>query len=567
MNDEPDYIDPRTERETRKRHLLIAAVCAGVVMLALGAVLFREMRRSRREKAAAPAAAARVDEGKMSAEIRKIRDALKANPKDVAANRAMAEKSEAAGANAALEWRRRVVELEPGVAENHIALANTAARFKDLATAKAALEKVPADGKGTVAYHEAAMRVALMSRDAKGAEAELAAAVKLEPDKEANQLNLAILRLASTDQTVRAEARKSIEAFAAKPELARTATRTLLNVSIQEKDLRKALTLARQLRAAKGSTFEDALAYLTLLRQMKRAEFSWCLAQLKQESGNDAVKIAQLMSWMTRSGLGQSALDWSQQIPNATAAKGPISLATANTAAALGQWALVKTIVENANWGRAESARQAMLARALREEGDEATSRTQWVMAVDTAGANMGALMDLARLASEWKWEDESTDVLWKIGREAPDPLPALDILQKKFTTAGDTRQLRDVAARILEVHPADLPARNNFAYYSLLLKEDTDRGLVLAREVFKEAPAVPGVIATHAFALHSEGKNDEARKLMHALGEGTLQEPGQALCYALTLAATGAADEARKYFEIARRGNLLPEEKALIPK
>ena len=270
---------------------------------------------------------------------------------------------------------------------------------------------------------------------------------------------------------------------------------------------------------------------------------------------------------MNRNGLAQNTLDWSQQIPNATAAKGPVSLATANAAAALGQWALVKTIVENANWGRAESARQALLARALREEGDEATSRTQWVIAVDTAGTNMPALMDLARLASEWKWEDEATEVLWKIGREAPDPLPALGVLQKKFTTAGDTRQLRDVAARLLEVHPADLAARNNFAYYSLLLKEDVDRGLALAREVFKEAPAEPGVIATHAFALHSEGKNDEARKLMHALGERTLQEPGQALCYALTLAATGAADEARKYFDIARRGDLLPEEKALIPK
>ena len=78
MNEEPDYIDPRTERETRKRHLLIAAVCAGVVVLALGAVLFREMRRSRREKAAAPTAAARVDEGKMSTELRKLHDALKA---------------------------------------------------------------------------------------------------------------------------------------------------------------------------------------------------------------------------------------------------------------------------------------------------------------------------------------------------------------------------------------------------------------------------------------------------------------------------------------------------------
>jgi len=66
-----DYIDPRTERETRKRHLLIAGVCVGVVVLGLGALLFREMRRSHRANAVAPATAARPDEGKMSAELRK----------------------------------------------------------------------------------------------------------------------------------------------------------------------------------------------------------------------------------------------------------------------------------------------------------------------------------------------------------------------------------------------------------------------------------------------------------------------------------------------------------------
>ena len=567
MNEEPEYIEPRTERETRKRHLLIAAVCVVVVMLGLGALLFREMRRSRRGNASAPVAAAQGDSGKISPEMQKIRDALKANPKSVEANRSMADKAEAAGSQTALEWRRRVVELEPGSAENQLALANTAVRFKDIATAKAALEKVSAEEKATVAYHEAAMRVALISRDAKGAEAELVAAVKLEPEKELNQLNLAILRVGSADPRTRAEAIKTIEGFATNPELTRSASRALMNAAIQDKDWRKAIALGQQLRSAKGAIFQDAISYLNLLRQMKRVESGWCLAQLMQESARDAGKIAELMTWMNRNGLSQNALDWSQQIPNALVAKGPVSFATASAAASLGQWALMKTVAENSNWGREEHVRLAMLSRALREEGDEATSRTQWVIAVDTAGSNMQALMELTRLATEWKWEEEATELLWKYGREAPDPLPALGILQRKFMSAGDTRQLRDVAARTLEVRPADLPSRNNFAYYSLLLKEDTERGLEMARGVYKDAPIEPGVIATYAFALHSEGKNDEARKLMRALGERTLQEPGQALCYALILVSSGAGDEARKYFDVARKGNLLPEEKALIPK
>ena len=59
----------------------------------------------------------------------------------------------------------------------------------------------------------------------------------------------------------------------------------------------------------------------------------------------------------------------------------------------------------------------------------------------------------------------------------------------------------------------------------------------------------------------------EEARKLLSTLDPKVLEHPSLALCYAVVLAATGANEEARKYFDLASVADLLPEEKALIPK
>jgi hypothetical protein len=74
-------------------------------------------------------------------------------------------------------------------------------------------------------------------------------------------------------------------------------------------------------------------------------------------------------------------------------------------------------------------------------------------------------------------------------------------------------------------------------------------------------------VISTYSFGLHLEGKDEEARKLLSSLDPKVLEQPSQALCYAVVLDATGANEEARKYFRSGQPGNLLPEEKALLPK
>jgi Flp pilus assembly protein TadD len=562
-------ITPRTRRISRRRrqqYQMLVLMGGGVVMFCIVALIAREMYRARHRQPATQSAISEA-EAKLPPAIREMTIALRMNPSDVDLNRKMAIRLEMMRSRKAIDFRRRVVELQPDSVEDHLALANTALRMGDAAAAKEALANVPDEGKNTTAWHEAATKLAVQTQQLGVAEAELAKAVQLNPENELNQLNLAILRLNSLETNVRNGARKMLEGFSEKKEFQRAASRALLTESVREKVWPRALVFAQRLRTAPGATLGDALPYLALLRDLKRVEAGWLLAQLKIECSADPARASQLISWMNRNGLAQQALEWIQQLPGDLILKPPMPVAIAESYDMLGQWIMVKTMAEGSDWDQFDYRRMALLSRALREEGSEAESRIQWILATEAAGKNSQALLDLNRLATAWKWEGESVELLWTLARTAPNPMPALQLLNKVLGAKGDTRQLRDVAVRTLELMPKSLSARNNLAYYCFLLKSDLDRGKALARENYEEEPNNPGVISTYSFGLHLEGKDEEARRLLSSLDPKILEQPSQALCYALVLAGTGANEEARKYFELASRGDLLPEEKALIPK
>ena len=564
MTDDIPTPTRRPSRRRRRQQYLMLALIGGVIAtFCIVALIGREMYRARHRQ---PTAQISEADAKLPPALREMAIALRLNPSDVDLNRKMAIRLEAMRSRQAIEFRRKVVELQPDSVEDHLALANTAIRMGDAATAKEALANVPDEGKNTTAWHETAMKLAVKTRQLGVAEAELAKAVQLDPENELNQLNLAILRLSSLETNVRNGARKNLEGFSQKKEFQRAASKALLTESIREKVWPRALVFAQRLRSAPGATLADALPYLALLRDLKRVETGWLLAQLKIECSADPTRAADLMSWMNRNGMAQQSLEWSQQLPGDLILKPPMPVAIAEAYDALGQWIMVKTMAEGSDWGQFDYRRMALLSRALREEGSEAESRIQWILATEAAGKSTQMLLDLNRLATGWKWEGESVELLWLLAR-GPNPLPAIQLLNKLLTEKGDTRQLKDVAARTLEVLPNNLAARNNLAYYCFLLKSDLERGHALAHEIYGEAPNDPGVISTYSFGLHLEGKAEEARKLLSSLDPKVLEQPSQALCYGVVLAATGANEEARKYFDIASRGNLLPEEKALIPK
>ena len=100
-------------------------------LFAVLALIGREMYRARHRQ---PAQTVPAD-AKLPPAIREMLIALRADPSNVELNRNMAARLEAMRAREAIQFRRKVVELQPDSVEDHLALANTAIRLGDAAGA------------------------------------------------------------------------------------------------------------------------------------------------------------------------------------------------------------------------------------------------------------------------------------------------------------------------------------------------------------------------------------------------------------------------------------------------
>ena len=87
-----------------------------------------------------------------------LRAVLELKPSSVLAARLLAELAEKSGNRAAIDWRRKVVELAPESVDDALALARSAIQFNDVATAEKALAKIGEKDRGRADYHAAAAR-------------------------------------------------------------------------------------------------------------------------------------------------------------------------------------------------------------------------------------------------------------------------------------------------------------------------------------------------------------------------------------------------------------------------
>ncbi|MEY2551720.1 MAG: hypothetical protein QOG12_1864, partial [Verrucomicrobiota bacterium] len=113
-----------------------------------GAVGFRQFRawQERRLVAEANALVNEADYRRASLDARRI---LQINPESAEACRILARIFEKTGTRAALDWRRRVMELGKATPNDLILLARAAVRFDDRPTAEVAMSKLPASAKET----------------------------------------------------------------------------------------------------------------------------------------------------------------------------------------------------------------------------------------------------------------------------------------------------------------------------------------------------------------------------------------------------------------------------------
>src|SRR5438552_3981365 len=158
-----------------------------------------------------------------------VRQILALNKRNLEALRIRAELAQMAHSPLILDCRREIVEVAPTI-ENKLLLASAALLVEEppYLLAVQTLEDLGNLGSNAAPYHVLSAELALKLNKLSDAAAHFEAASRLEPTNQLHQLNMAVLRLQSTNAATADEARGTLETLRASTNVGAVALRWLV---------------------------------------------------------------------------------------------------------------------------------------------------------------------------------------------------------------------------------------------------------------------------------------------------------------------------------------------------
>ena len=501
-------------------------------------------------------------------EILCLRQALALNPQSSEACHLMADLADATHSDAALVWRQRLVDLNPKSLGERLALMQTAMNFGDSAVASNALAGVSAADQKTAVFQTAAGLLAAGVGQTPAAKAYFTEAIKLDPNNLVPQLNLAALQVRGANAVEAAAARdnlKRISLTATNRTVRHQAKRELIADAIRFDDFGTAEALTKDLVAPTNAFFPDRLLRLDVLLKDKNPELNSTLAACERDAAESPAQLSGMAVWLMKNLSPEQALAWLQTLPNPTRTNQPAAPLMAECQLRMGDWKKLQAGIQGQNWNDLEFVRHAFLARALRGQDLQEASAGEWVVALNIANDQKGALISLSRMAAAWQWHSETEALRWLVVNRYPEERWAPPVLMQSLINGGRTRPLLQLFGLLSRRNPADLEMKNNLAFAALLLGAQELNPHELAKEVYSKWPQSPAFAATYAYSLYLQKQYADALKVMQALAAKDLDNPAVAGYYGLVLKAAGNAEKAKVYLRLALRIKLLPEEQALF--
>ena len=559
-------LDEPIERAQRTFIKLSLGILCGILLLILLSWGGCRAYRGWEERQQVRQAAALFNAGKFNDAALSARRALQLNPNSTGAMRIMAQLAEKARERVALDWRRKVVELEPHSTEDALALSNSALQFGDIRTAEKSLLRIAETARQTADFHAAAARLAKARKNPAEAKAEFGEAFRLAPNNESYQLEYALACLEQPSAAERDEGLRLLEKLRGSPTQRSAATRSLLLDGVaHHHDPIELRDLAKELQSYPEALFSDRLLYLDFLRQLRDSQYASYLTKIEKDAASKPADLGALLSWMNVNQMSLVAIEFAKSLPPEVLKKWPVPWAVAEAHAKVSDWPALEKATANANWGQYDFLRRAYLTRAWRGENNAAAATREWTAATKSAGAQSQSLLSLTRVIYDWGWKNEGIDLLWQLTKYPEVQFEALHALYLHYAKTRDTQGLYRVLSRLNEIDPGDLKVQNNLAQISLLLHVDLERAGKRATDLYRKDPSNPAYVSTYAFALYEKGDVNGALTAMSKLRDDQLRDPSVAAYYAIFLAANGDKDKAREYLEQGKQASLLPEEKALV--
>jgi len=527
----------------------------------------RPTYRHFKEKHSLARAEAFFKQGDYRSAVLSARQTLLVNSNNLQACRLMANISDMIHAPATLDWCRRAVEIDPTV-ENKLLLAAAGLRYQSPPyplTAQILGELAPS-ADGQVAFQLVSAELALQLNRMDDAAAHFEAASKLDPTNQFYQMELAVIRLGSTNPAVAAGGQSKLEQFRADTNLAPVALRALAADRLRRDDPQRALNFIEQLLKMPQATVKDRLEYLGILRRLKSPELAAQLTSLQLQSETNALMANDVVSWMEANGLLAEAIHWLTNQPASFQSQTPVRQALVDCYLNSGDWKSLREFLSNGNWGDMECLRLAYLSRTWKQLGDWLAADGDWRAAVNEADNRLGALNALLQLAIRWDMKPQQEDLLWRIVQEFPDARWAGNELARLYSADGNTDGLRQLYSRLLANSPDNARDKNNLALTSMLLKTNLNQAFQWAEQAHAQSPDA-ATASTYAYALQLQNRTRDGLAVLQKLPANDLEQPAVALYYGSLLNAAGETNEAAHFLAIAanKDDRLLPEEKRLL--
>jgi len=494
-----------------------------------------------------------------------LKRALELNPVSANANEAMADLMETVGDPSALNWRIRAASLDSKDAGKRFRWAELAVKENDLKSAGDALDGLDEVSRNTTEYHKLKGALAWSRRDAADAEQEYLAAAQLDPGNLAVQMNLATIRMESTNEAVAQAARASLQQISTNATLHLNALRQLLADAVIHKSAAQVLRYSSQIANDPAANFSDKIGYVELLRQNQSTEYSAWLTAVEKDGRLSVENAVALGRWKVITSGPTNAFHWLASLSPQIQTNLPVSLLMTDCQIALKDWKGILGKVEKQDWADANYYKLALQSLAERSLSQNAAADASWHKAVRAASHRLENLSRLAEVARVWDWHSERSELLTEIIDEFPEQSWAIDELASQLYAEGKTSEMVKLFHEAYAKDPSNPRLKNNLANLYLLRKTDLDKAYTLAKEAYFTSTNNPFYASTYAYSLLLQDKKREALNVVSVLKPEFLKIPSVSLYYGVVQAQSGQKEAAREALKRAGAGKLLPEERAMI--
>ncbi len=426
-----------------------------------------------------------------------------------------------------------------------------------------AVEGAGEEARDSAEFHQVAAEALQRANRSVAAKVHLYSLAQLRPDDPEAQLALAEAEFRDDVARPNLELRRRIAGIAEDPRLRVRALTLLVDDAVARKDAAAAARFGEQLEREDI----DAAQSLRVLEAYELAESPRLAAYREALTTRFAREEQGAAAWLRRElarGQLSEARDWYRALPDETQKSPSVAHAMTDILLAAADWSSLRALLERTDWGEDDYRRQAYLSYVARATGRPVEAQDAWKFAALKAGNKLPKLADLVARASQWGWNDQAAELLWKVFHLLPQNESVRDQLVAWERLQGNTSNLNRLFAKLLESDPDNLQARNNLAYTSLLLGSNLTRAYAIARELYAQDPKNPFFATTQALALLRQGKPADGLEVLESIGPVALAQPERAVLRARLRAGAGQAESVQDMIAGIPQRRLLPEERAL---